>query len=393
MQSSSETALKFNFPEDRLRDTLLETPILGGDAKAVEVVAEKGIFERFEKGQKLIVQGDSTDDVFFLLSGKVEVLIGGKVIEKRRSPNVVGEMAAKKPGSPRMADVVCVGSGLLTYRLSATDFRALVLQFSGIRSRLDEMTDNLLRVNADLAGQKKELSVRSSRSARFWSFVESHRVLALVTVLGFVVSVLALLFTVGVYLKDQVSDHDKSSLVALSSRSHYLSEIASDAIASHEACVLASSVDRCMTSAERAQNLAAMERLLKGLFGTINKELNCSTWSLTRSGAETRGIHETSLDVIRQASQQMTQVAAERLDREAKANLFLLTEKIVEVYRPADKFSVTNGAVTRGVRWEGLANSMPERQAQARELAAFSVDVCLSLLDECSKPCVLQNSD
>jgi len=94
---------------DKLADALSAQPTLKGNAKAIQQIAEEGSVLVFTDGELLLTEKHDDDDMFFVVSGKVEVLIKGNHVAFRHAPSVVGEVACLHPNQPRMASVRAVG--------------------------------------------------------------------------------------------------------------------------------------------------------------------------------------------------------------------------------------------------------------------------------------------
>jgi len=109
----------------RVIDTLCGNKAVAGNRKVAETIATKGKLVGFKAGDKIIKQGDSTNSVFFLISGKVDVLTKSSKIADRKAPNQVGEMAAINLGDKRSATVKAASATVIAVELPAADFREL----------------------------------------------------------------------------------------------------------------------------------------------------------------------------------------------------------------------------------------------------------------------------
>ncbi len=108
----------------------------------------------FKKGEKLIVQGASDDCTYFILSGQVEVKINGLHIDTRVAPQIVGEMAAKRAGAARTADVIATSSSVEALSVSGSEFRAIMWEYEDFRKNLDNEIDELSRKKISQLGEK-----------------------------------------------------------------------------------------------------------------------------------------------------------------------------------------------------------------------------------------------
>ena len=91
-----------------LYEGLREQRVLGADNKLIEeLAADSGMLELRElnKGDVLIEEGGSDNDLYLILSGKFDILVHGRHIAVRNAGEVVGEMAATLPHMKRSATV------------------------------------------------------------------------------------------------------------------------------------------------------------------------------------------------------------------------------------------------------------------------------------------------
>ena len=86
-------------------EALVAQPVVGGDRRLAEMLCDRSEIEGLESGSIIMAQGDSANDVCFLLSGSTSVAVRGRVIATRNAGQHVGEMALLDPGQPRSATV------------------------------------------------------------------------------------------------------------------------------------------------------------------------------------------------------------------------------------------------------------------------------------------------
>ena len=89
----------------RLIAALAEFRLLAGLDAAAAQLAQAGELLDVGTGQAFITQDAPETDVFFIVSGSVDVLVNGKVVNTRRAGDHVGEMAAIEPAQLRAATV------------------------------------------------------------------------------------------------------------------------------------------------------------------------------------------------------------------------------------------------------------------------------------------------
>lgn len=89
----------------RLTDQMKAQHAVLGHFELAAALVEAGETVFPESGEIIIEQGAATNEVFFILAGKVEVLVNGRHIADRPAGRTVGEMSAINPTIPRSATV------------------------------------------------------------------------------------------------------------------------------------------------------------------------------------------------------------------------------------------------------------------------------------------------
>src|SRR5680860_343069 len=87
---------------DALREQRI---VMGSEEIAAELLAS-GELIAVRAGVALISEGAIDRDVYFILSGAFEVLVGGKSVATRQEGTEVGEISFLDPSQPRSADVI-----------------------------------------------------------------------------------------------------------------------------------------------------------------------------------------------------------------------------------------------------------------------------------------------
>ncbi len=105
----------------KLVQELLRQEILVGDMQIAESLAKQGSLREFVDGELLIRQNDSDNDVFFILSGVVDVFVNNHHVATRKAGSVVGEMAVVSTLERRSATVQAKGE-VLALVVSAREF-------------------------------------------------------------------------------------------------------------------------------------------------------------------------------------------------------------------------------------------------------------------------------
>ncbi|WP_257388770.1 TIR domain-containing protein [Tahibacter caeni] len=86
-------------------DALLGQRIVQGNRDAAAELAAVGDLVEFLPGQLLMEQGTTEQDLFFLLAGRVQIVINGIRLYPREAGVAVGQMSAIDPRLPRAATV------------------------------------------------------------------------------------------------------------------------------------------------------------------------------------------------------------------------------------------------------------------------------------------------
>lgn len=107
-----------------LLQAFCDQQLVGGErALAVELVA-KAKLVAFKAGDRLMTQGGTDNDIYFLLCGEVQVLVYGTEIGHRRAKVHVGEMALIEPAAVRSATIVAT-QDTVAAMVSEADFVAI----------------------------------------------------------------------------------------------------------------------------------------------------------------------------------------------------------------------------------------------------------------------------
>jgi CRP-like cAMP-binding protein len=89
-----------------LVEALKGQPLVAGKAAIARAFAEKVTLAELAPGATLIEEGGSDNDLYFVLAGRVTVLVGGIEIGTRDAGQHLGEVALLDPKAPRSATVV-----------------------------------------------------------------------------------------------------------------------------------------------------------------------------------------------------------------------------------------------------------------------------------------------
>jgi CRP/FNR family transcriptional regulator, cyclic AMP receptor protein len=87
--------------------------MVGGDAPLAIALADVAELVAAEPGDVVITQGGADDDLYLVVSGRVEIRIHGRLIAERAAGTHVGEMALIDPSARRSATVVAKEASVL----------------------------------------------------------------------------------------------------------------------------------------------------------------------------------------------------------------------------------------------------------------------------------------
>lgn len=91
---------------NRLISALHQQVILHNNELLLKELAHKVEPIQIKPGEQLIEQGDVDDDIYFILAGRVSIIVNGREVAIRNSGEHVGEMALIDPSATRSASVV-----------------------------------------------------------------------------------------------------------------------------------------------------------------------------------------------------------------------------------------------------------------------------------------------
>ena len=93
------------------------------DALCSELAGQAELLQ-LESGESIIVQGETDDEIYFLLSGRLSIVVNGREVAIRIPGEHVGEMALIDPSAKRSATVVAIEQSVVA-KISETSFRIL----------------------------------------------------------------------------------------------------------------------------------------------------------------------------------------------------------------------------------------------------------------------------
>jgi predicted nucleotide-binding protein len=106
-----------------LEEVLLDQKLVQGSVELARHLAEVGSLVELDQGQVLIEQGAEDTDVFFIITGQVQIKVHDREVATRRQGEHVGEMAALVVTAKRSATVIATEPSI-ALRVSANAFKA-----------------------------------------------------------------------------------------------------------------------------------------------------------------------------------------------------------------------------------------------------------------------------
>lgn len=165
---------KFEGEEGRRRlvACLQDHRLIANRKELAERLVAAGKLIAVPTGTAFINQGDYTSDVFFIISGRVEVRVNGKAVANRFNGDLIGEMAAIEPSQPRSASVICTEMTVLL-KVSEAEFSAAAEQFPDVWRRLASMlARRLAERNHLVTAQRERIRVFIASSAEALPIVD-----------------------------------------------------------------------------------------------------------------------------------------------------------------------------------------------------------------------------
>lgn len=156
----------------RLVALLTEHRLVANRTDLAEQLVEAGELMEAPAGAAIINQGGQDSNVYFIISGKVEIRVNGKVVANRFPGDHVGEMSAIEPSQPRSASVIPLESTVLL-KLSEVAFSAAAERFPDIWRRIAAtLARRLAQRNHLVTAQRERVRVFIMSSAEALPIVD-----------------------------------------------------------------------------------------------------------------------------------------------------------------------------------------------------------------------------
>lgn len=145
---------------ERLRiEAALDSKLAKGNRQLAEEIAREAKVRAFKKGETVIEQGGEDNQVYILISGSCDVIINGKVVNRRGPGDHVGEMAAIQPSQARSATILAT-EPVVVFELAETLFAKLAFAHAEMYKTIaKELARRQLQRNAVTGVPRKRIRV------------------------------------------------------------------------------------------------------------------------------------------------------------------------------------------------------------------------------------------
>ncbi len=131
----------------RLIWALRKQSILPDDETLFNELADQVELLQFENEEELIGQNDADNDIYFILAGRLSIVVNGREVAIRNSGQHVGEMVLIDPSARRSASVIAIEQTVVV-KISETCFRSLTEKYPTIWQLIAvELADRLRQRN------------------------------------------------------------------------------------------------------------------------------------------------------------------------------------------------------------------------------------------------------
>ncbi|UYZ64894.1 TIR domain-containing protein [Hymenobacter weizhouensis] len=131
----------------KLINSLKKQAIINGDKDVALAIAQQGELIEFDKGDTIIVQDNTDDDVIFILTGRVVITVNGREVAYRNPGQHVGEMALIDPSLRRSASVIAEENTVVV-KVSEKQFTPIAEQHPELWRRIAEgLAERLIQRN------------------------------------------------------------------------------------------------------------------------------------------------------------------------------------------------------------------------------------------------------
>ncbi|MCT7313255.1 nucleotide-binding protein [Ralstonia sp. CHL-2022] len=106
--------------KQRLAEILARQPLLGANGEVCLLLAEAALLVEKTIDEEITQQGAADDDIYFIISGSVRVMVNGRQMASRQAGTHIGEMALADPTARRSATTIAAEACVLAMVKSET---------------------------------------------------------------------------------------------------------------------------------------------------------------------------------------------------------------------------------------------------------------------------------
>lgn len=139
-------AVRFAGPskQQKILECLLKQRIVAGEQKIAKAMESVGKLTQWDDGVSITTQGASDNQIYFLLSGEIQIEVNNRVVSIRQRDIHFGEMALLDPTARRSATVKAVGETTVL-QISEANFSAIANKYPQIWRRISAEIAERLR--------------------------------------------------------------------------------------------------------------------------------------------------------------------------------------------------------------------------------------------------------
>lgn len=142
-----------------LVEALQNNKMVKGDIEIAQELAKRIKLEELSVGDELIQQDSETNDIYFVISGSLIIIVNGRQIAIRGPNDHIGEMAAIQPTQKRSATVQAVEQCLVA-KITESDFAHLAKHNAELyRSIAQELARRLMERNKLVTTHHEQIRV------------------------------------------------------------------------------------------------------------------------------------------------------------------------------------------------------------------------------------------
>ncbi len=112
----------------RLISALRTQAIFHNNEPLIKEIADQAELLQFESGKELITQDNVDNDIYFILSGRLSIVVNGREVAIRNSGQYVGEMALIDPSAKRSASAIAIEQTVVA-KISEASFYPLANKY------------------------------------------------------------------------------------------------------------------------------------------------------------------------------------------------------------------------------------------------------------------------